>query len=547
MKTKLFTLFVALLATTNLWAEFQYGNLYYETLSSNTAKVVGYIGNPTSVSIPTLIQSNGKQYTVTSIGYRAFADCSSLTSVTIGNSVTSIGELAFSDCSSLTSITIGNGVTSIGRRAFEGCFELTKTNYTGDIAGWCNIELGAYDANPMSYSNNFYINDQEIKDLVIPNTVNTIRNYAFYGCSALTSITIPNSVTSIGESAFDRCSSLSSVTIPNSVMSIGVWAFSHCRSLTSVTIGNSVKSIKARAFEYCSSLTSITIPNSVTNIGDYAFLSCSGLTSITIGNGVTSIGYDAFRSCSSLTSMVVEKGNTTYDSRENCNAIIETATNTLIAGCQNTIIPNSVTNIGDYAFSGRSGLTSITIPNSVTSIGNSAFVGCSSLTSVTIGNSVTSIGDDAFYNCSSLTSIVIPDSVTSIGGDAFMGCSSLASITIPNSVTSIGIWAFNGCSSLTIVICKAILVPSTGYDVFAKVPISSAVLYVPDESVDIYKYMYPWDGFGSILPISQLPTDVEDIQISSDKDASVKKVIRNGQVVILHNDKSYNIMGQEVE
>ena len=445
MTTKLFTLFVALLATTNLWAEFQYGNLYYETLSSNTAKVVGYIGNPTSVSIPTLIQSNGKQYTVTSIGYRAFADCSSLTSVTIGNSVTSIGELAFSECSSLTSITIGNGVTSIGRRAFEGCFELTKTNYTGDIAGWCNIELGAYDANPMSYSNNFYINDQEIKDLVIPNTVNTIRNYAFYGCSALTSITIPNSVTSIGSSAFDRCSSLSSVTIPNSVTSIGSWAFCYCRSLTSITIGNSVKSIRDRAFSCCSSLTSITIPNSVTKIGDYAFEACSGLTSITIGNGVTSIGYNAFRSCSSL--------------------------------------------------------TSITIGNSVKSIGHAAFSSCSSLTSITIGNSVTSIGSDAFV----------------------------------------------GCSSLTIVICKAILVPSTRYDVFAEVPISSAVLYVPDESVDIYKYMYPWDGFGTILPISQLPTDVEDVQISSDKDAFVKKVIRNGQVVILHNDKSYNIMGQEVE
>jgi hypothetical protein len=114
-------------------------------------------------------------------------------------------------------------------------------------------------------------------------------------------------------------------------------------------------------------------------------------------------------------------------------------------------------------------------------------------------------------------------------------------------VTNIAGGTFHNCSSLTIVICKAILVPSTGEDVFAYVPISSAVLYVPDESVDIYKYMYPWDGFGTILPISQLPTDVEDVQISSDKDTSVKKVIRNGQVVILHNDKSYNIMGQEVE
>ncbi len=251
-------------------------------------------------------------------------------------------------------------------------------------------------------------------------------NYA-----GLTTATIPETVTHDG--------------INYSVTSIGDMAFWDCISLTSITIPNSVTSIGRGAFEYCSSLTSITIPNSVTSIGDDAFGDCHDLTSITIPNSVTSIGYRAFWGCFSLTSIVVESGNSTYDSRENCNAIIETATNTLIAGCQNTIIPNSVTSIGGSAFEGCISLTSITIPNSVTSIESSAFSYCRSLTSITIPNSVTSIGEGAFWDCRSLTSIAIPNSVTSIGDDAFNSCTSLTSITIPNSVTSIGDWAFAGC------------------------------------------------------------------------------------------------------
>ena len=169
------------------------------------------------------------------------------------------------------------------------------------------------------------------------------------------------------------------VAIPNSVTNIGNDAFYGCSSLASVTIPNSVTSIGEGAFCYCISLTSVTIPNSVTSIGDDVFSVSSSLTSVTIPNSVTSIGSSAFAGCTGLTSIIVESGNAVYDSRNNCNAIIETANNDLIAGCQNTIIPNSVTSIGDWAFFRCSSLTSVTIPNSVTSIGDHTFEECTNL------------------------------------------------------------------------------------------------------------------------------------------------------------------------
>ena len=224
-------------------------------------------------------------------------------------------------------------------------------------------------------------------------------------------------------------SSVSNGSRTYSVRGIDIGAFYGCTGLTSVTIPNSVTSIGGIVFYDCTGLTSVTIPNSVTSIGNYAFRGCIGLTSITIPNSVISIGKGAISYCTGLTSVVVSAGNSHYDSRDNCNAIIETATNTLIAGCKNTVIPTTVTNIGQEAFYGINNLTSISIPNSVTCIGESAFDDCTGLTSVTISNSVTSIGELAFSLCTSLTSITIPNSVASISSYAFSGCTGLTSIT----------------------------------------------------------------------------------------------------------------------
>ncbi len=284
---------------------------------------------------------------------------------------------------------------------------------------------------------------------VINNGITEISTGAYINCYGLNSIEIPNSVTSIWSNAFSGCSSLGSIEIPESVTRIGNYVFNGCSSLESIEIPEKVTSIGFNVFSGCSSLRSIEIPNSVTNIEDYAFSSCSGLSSIEIPEKVTSIGFNVFSGCSSLSSIKVTEGNTVYDSRENCNAIIETETNRLIVGCYNTKISESVTSIGSNAFSGCSSLGSIEIPESVTRIGNYVFNGCSSLESIEIPEKVTSIGFNVFSGCSSLRSIEIPNSVTNIEDYAFSSCSGLSSIEIPEKVTSIGFNVFSGCSSLS--------------------------------------------------------------------------------------------------
>ena len=385
----------------------------------------------------------------------------------------------------------------------------------------------------------YFENGDYTGDIVIPESVEydgktysvtDIDSQAFQRCSGLTSVIIPNSVTHIWTDAFRYCDKLTSITLPSTLRWVSDLAFNGCVSLNAVHISDLEAFFKI-SFEFDSyssypistnplcyaghlflngeEIKDLEIPNDITEIKDNACVRWYALNSLKIPNSVTSIGKFAFYGCSGLTSIIVENSNPVYDSRNDCNAIIETSSNTLLVGCNKTNIPNSVTSIEHAAFYDCSGLTSVTISNSVTSIGSYAFNGCSGLTSVTIPNSVTSIEGFTFRGCSGLTSLSIPNSVTSIGSSAFNGCSGLTSVTIPSSVTSIGYYAFYGCSGLTSIISDIEKPFELREDVFDSDIYANATLTVPAGTKSLYQNTTGWNKFKNI--VEESPDDVSFI------------------------------------
>ena len=522
MKTKLFTLFIALVASTGiLWAsDTQVNGIWYDFDESNRTASVTYKGYDYytydneysgSITIPSSVVYNEVTYSVTSIGWDAFAGCFGLTSVTIGNSVTSIGNGAFYGCSGLTSVTIGNSVTSIGENAFENC-------------------------------------------------------------SGLTSVEIPNSVTSIGRGAFNGCSGLTSVTIGNSVTSIGENAFGGCTGLMSVTIGNSVTSIGTYAFSGCIGLTSVTIPNSVTSIGNLAFAACDGLTSV----NAPAIFFDILEEHWLYYAKVLQNVCVTADelnenellfinrSYKSLKSIdLSAATNTELAdeafkGCYNLEmlkLPAGLTKISYMAVAGCKNLKSIDIPASVVEIEQSAFEDCRSIETITFGgvqpspapgranapaastSQLQRIGNWAFYNAHELQHLTIPEGVTEIGDGAFYGCTYLEDLVLPSSVQSIGDNCFALCSKLTKITVNSTTPPTieakTFFDVKRQIPV-----YVPDNCVDAYKGDQYWGEF-NIQGISEMPMAID--QTTSDQPLTTNKVLHNGQIFILRGDKIYTV------
>ena len=449
-----------------------------ELLADGTIKIIKYTGNAsTNIEFPKYTTIIGDfafvycnsiisveiPYGVREIGLGAFGYCDNLTNIKMPNSLTIIGDMSFPSCSNLLDFDIPNSVTSIGTYAFASCYKLTKIEIPSSVT---NIGLYAFagcsslidikvDSNNKVYDSrnncNAIIETSSDKLVVgcaktiIPNNIKIIGTHAFLYCNGLTSIEIPSSVTSIEEKAFWGCIDLKNIKIDSNNKIYD--SRNNCNAIIETAtntllfgcmntiIPNDVTSIAEDAFRDCGNLTNIVIPNSVISIGKWAFSSCVSLECIEIPISVKIIIEYAFTRCSRLMSIIINSNNKVYDSRNNCNAIIETKSNTLIFGCMNTIIPNSVTSIRSNAFEGCSGLISINIPSSVTSIGSCVFNHCTNLTKITVDSS------NKFYdsrnNCNAIIetsrdrlvagcmNTIIPINIKIIGGQAFYGCVNL--------------------------------------------------------------------------------------------------------------------------
>ena len=467
--------------------------IYYNLNSWSDVKTAEVTSNPDKYSgdivIPSTVTYNDVTYSVTSIGFCAFQDCSGLTSVTIPESVISIGSSAFSGCSALTSVTIGKGVTRIEGDAFRDCNALSAVHIS-DLAAWCSIDFAYYrfsDSNPLVKAGHLFLNDKEITNLVIPDGVTEIKAHAFQGCSAITFVTIPSSVTTIGDNAFYGCDltgvqvsdigawcnipftydgnplsiaqhlfvngeEVVDLVIPEGTTSIGSYAFRDCKSIKSVKIPNSLTNINLGVFSGCESLSAVHISDigswcnikfdkdskndswgaNPLNIAHHLFMNGEEVRNLVIPSNVNAISDELFRDCSELTSVKIEEGLTSIGKSS-------------FFGCINiksVEIPNSVTEIGEYAFSGCKAITTVSMGTGVNSIGRSAFSNCSGLVTIDIPSGVKTINSETFSGCTSLLSVSIPEGVETIGGYAFGGCHSIAKVVIPEGVTDIGYGAF---------------------------------------------------------------------------------------------------------
>ena len=472
---------------------------------------------------------------VTDIVSRVFASCDLLKTAVLPVGLKSIGDSAFAGCRNLTEMTIPAAVENLGSRIFSGCSNLQEVTFAEGFS---------------MKSLNFALAGSSIVSVAIPDSVTRLAKVEFGGCMCLRRVVVSESVQEIEEGAFGECDVIQEITVPfigttrtaknnfwmifggnvpTSLETVTILgggiahnAFTNCKYIRTIvlpeTLPEDFTAIGYSAFYGCENLREIELPSNTTEVGSDAFCGCKMLEAIEIPASVEVLGENAFAYCEALASIVVENGNTVYDSRDNCNAILRGSS--LIVGCKNTVIPDGITYIEGYAFRGCTGLTSIAIPDSVVTIPDYAFEGCTGLTSIVIPSGVVNLGN-AFLDCFGLESIsvaagntvydsrdncnaiietqknvlvigckntVIPNGVDIIGDSAFRNCSGLTSITIPESVTDVGYSAFYECDSLaTVAIDSAniyVAANGTGYDNAGNLLKNATTVYVLKTIVD---------------------------------------------------------------
>lgn len=514
-----------------------------------------YLDTVKLIEIPTVVSFDEKVYTVTMIGESAFQMAYNIEEVILPNTIIEIGKYAFVGCSNLRNINLPNSLKTIKYTAFSGCSVL--------------------------------------ENIVIPESVVTIEGYAFYRCHKLTSITIPSSVKQLGPAIFAFCANLTTAEINNDFISSG--QFSSCPNLKNVYLSNSVLNIGKAAFSVCNSLQSITIPESIISIGEGSFDGCAQLSdvvwnvpqytsndnfftknvkNITLGENVEILPYNflagteidslyiprtlknlnyAFNSCQNLKRIVVDSNNPTFDSRENCNAVIATANDSLALGCKSSTILPSIKHIGNYAFNDCVGLENldfpdgietlgehsfanisvdtIVLPSSVKSIGYAAFSQCKNLKYVIFPKNLKYIGENAFKGCRNLIGIQLPDSLISIFTGAFRDCSSLKKLYLPSSSFCIGSYVFYGCSGLTD-IYSLMKTPCMLYSNSFDSSGYSATLHVPAGTADLYQNIEDWlyEGWNYFTNIVEMENE----------DVNMDGAVNTADITFLYNYLLYS-------
>lgn len=513
--------------------DFEVGGIYYNINDDGTTVSVTCKDNTHSwmtytneVIIPETVDHDGVGYTVTAVEDSAFYGCSRLSDVTIPATIISIGNRAFTFCNSLVCIALPASLVSIGTDAFAGCWSVTDIvvdddNPVYDSRDGCNAIIETATGTLLKGCVNTVIPDgitvigqnafswSKVSEVIIPEGVTAIEDYAFDHCYDITNLSLPNTLRTIGCNAFDAAFRMTSLTIPGSVTAIGDYAFHCCSGLPGVDFQEGAPLVFGDcAFYQCGGLKSLTLPNTLQSIGDYCFFECDSLASVHIPTSVAHVGQAAFGGCPELTTMTVDAANPTLDSRAGCNAIIETVTGTLLAGCPATVIPDGVTALGDGAFAECIGLNTIHIPEGVTAIGARTFDTCYDLDTIVLPQSLVTIGDYAFASCETLVYMTIPDAVESIGKSAFYDCPWMTYLTLGKGLSFIGDGAFNGCN-LVKVNCRATTPPAmaTTSSFWQYGSFSGATLCVPVASVGLYQSDEYWSLFPVIVGQGDLDGD----------------------------------------